>query len=104
MPKGAEMWRVSFALIIALSGCGEKGVPDDQVFTLYQNAPSTPSARVGIATFDMKWGDTEQMNHMKCNDIAELLQADWKFKTRDKPDLPEVKNFKYWCEKGRYRN
>lgn len=42
------MWRVSFALIIALSGCGEKGVSDDQVFTLYQNAPSDPHARMGI--------------------------------------------------------
>jgi len=91
-----------FFVVGSLLACGDKGVPEDSVFTLYQNAPSDAHARMGIATFDLLVMDS-RVNHQSCTEIAELLQADWKFKTRDKPDLPEVKNFRYWCEKGRYK-
>lgn len=105
MSEGAQWIAKLIALFIvvgSLSACGDKGVPEDTVFTLYQNAPSDVHARVGIATFDMPVVDS-RWNHMKCQEAAALYQADWKFKTRDRPDLPEVMNFRYWCEKGRYK-
>jgi len=64
---------LTFFLCTSLSACKEDGMPDDKVYTLYQNAPSEPSARVGIATFDMKWG--EQWNYYYCQKFASFLPS-----------------------------
>jgi hypothetical protein len=92
---------VGFGLLVT-AGCSGQATPEDSVFTLYQNSPSDVGARVGVATFDMKVSDP-RFNYVECQEAAALYQADWIAKTRDKPDLPAAKNFKYWCEKGRYK-
>lgn len=87
--------------MLSVSGCGEKDVPDDQVFTLYQNAPSDPSARIGLATFDMKWGDAN--NHYYCTKFAGFVQAEWDANGGKATLVPGVKEVRHWCEKGRYK-
>jgi len=89
---------------MSLVACKEDSTPDDQVFTLYQNAPSDNHARVGIATFDMKWGKT--MNYHYCQKFADFLQKEWEadpeVKRRKSEDLG-VAGQRHWCEKGRYK-
>ncbi len=92
---------IGLASLLILCACSEKGVPDEQVYTLYQNAPSEPSARVGIATFDMKWG--EQMNYDYCQKFASFIQAEWDAGGGKHTEVAGVKEVRHWCEKGRYR-
>ena len=93
-----------FIVIGSLSACGDKGVPEDEIFTLYQNAPSNSSARVGLATFDMAWG--EKANQFQCQRFAAFLQRQWE----SDPQVQQLKkidagvaNQRHWCEKGRYK-
>lgn len=90
-----------FIVVGFLAACGDKGMPEDTVFTLYQNAPSEPSARVGIATFDMKWGADN--NYYYCQKFAAFIQAEWDAEGGKKTNVPGVKDVRHWCEKGRYK-
>lgn len=86
--------------ILALSACGESRISDSEVFTLYQNAPSDPAARVGIATFDMAWGAGN--NHHFCIRTAAFFQAEWDA-SGGKSGVSGAKETRHWCEKGRFR-
>lgn len=95
----------ALAAINIVVGCAEDRVPDDKVFTLYQNAPSSHDARVGLATFDMKWGESN--NHYMCQKFAGFLDREF----GSDPQVQRLKKEgdqaalgqKHWCEKGRYR-
>lgn len=90
-----------FIVVGSLAACSDKGMPEDQVYTLYQNAPSDPSYRVGVATFDMKWGESN--NYYYCQKFASFLQAEWDANGGKQTHVPGVKDVRHWCEKGRYR-
>ena len=87
-----------FAVIVvtlSIMACGKKmGIPENDVFTLYANAPSDKFWRSHEATFDTPYG--AEFNAHKCERAQRLLQDDWHatVKTAD---------VKFWCEKGRYR-
>ena len=65
-------------------------------YTLYRNAPSSPSLRVYVATFDSKgtdkgWNEYHtNINKLNCERTADLFQSH-----------PDGKDVKYWCERGR---
>ena len=92
---------LTFFLCASLCACKENGMPDDQVYTLYQNAPSEPDARVGVATFDMKWG--EKYNYYYCQKFASFIQAEWDAEGGKHTEVPGVKDVRHWCEKGRFK-
>lgn len=94
-------WFIIAVVAHGLAACREDSVPENQVFTLYQNAPSDPSARVAVATFDMRWG--EKNNYYYCQKFAAFLQAEWDTNGGKQTHIPGVKDVRHWCEKGRYR-
>lgn len=92
-----------FIVVGFLSACGDKGVPDDQVFTLYSTNFPDDSGRHPVATFDV--AAIPELNQSICQETAELLQADFERKQREKSGSAIGGNAKarHWCEKGRYR-
>lgn len=88
---------------LSISACGDKGVPDDQVFTLYSTNFPNDSGRHPVATFDV--AAIPELNLSICQETAQLYQADFERKQREKAGSATGVSAKahHWCEKGRYR-
>lgn len=87
-------WLVAAAISFLLA-CSGLGIPEDQVFTLYRNVPSTPDFRFHVATFDADYGDAEMsklINSTNCSRSQTLFQ-----------DSKEWEGVRFWCEKGRFK-
>ncbi|MFZ2541288.1 MAG: hypothetical protein WAW75_05875 [Gallionella sp.] len=83
-------------------------IPESVIFTLYTNAPSDPTFRTKIATFDYYVGkDFEEVdaaiNQRRCGEAAILFQWKWKQDTKDVASSPGVNKVRHWCEKGRFK-
>lgn len=90
---------------LGLGACKDDRISDNQIFTLYHNAPSDNAARIGIATFDMNWGEINNYNY--CQKFAGFLQKEWdadsEVQELKKKNDPGVLGQRHWCEKGRYK-
>ena len=93
----------AFIVVGSLSACGDKGVPDDQVFTLYSTNFPNESGRHPVATFDV--APTPENSLIICQETAELYQADFERRKQENAGNATWVNAKarHWCEKGRYR-
>lgn len=93
-------------------------IPESVIFTLYTNAPSEPSFRTYIATFDYSssggnYGASDNgkismeadayLNEKHCNEAAILFQWKWQQDTKGVASEPGVNKVRHWCEKGRFK-
>lgn len=106
MFEGARQIASAIACVVvvtSLSGCGDKGTPDDLIFTLYSTNFPDDSGRHPVATFDV--AAIPELNMSICQETAELYQADFERRKRENAGNSRWTNAKarHWCEKGRYR-
>jgi len=62
---------------------------ESNVYTLYRNSPIDITMRIHVASFDSSNGSTFNMSY--CQTAQELFQKN------------EGSNFKFWCEKGKFK-
>lgn len=86
--------------MLLLTACGNNDIANSDVYTLYSNSPSNPSARFHEASFDTQTGSDSKVwadqNHFLCERAAESIQKSYNQST--KTDV-----VKFWCEKGRFK-
>ena len=98
----AKLFRIAFpmAALLFLSACGQAGISDSDVYTLYSNSPSNPSARFHEGTFDTQTGIDSKVwadqNSFNCQRAAMSIQKNYSETTK-------TDSVKFWCEKGRYK-
>ena len=88
-----------FALITStlVMGCGNSIKEQDYSYTLYRNAPSDPSFRVHVATFNSKaYSNGEELDELVNKKNCELVQSMYE-------KLPDWSDLKFWCEKGLFK-
>jgi len=93
MPSANARLLAIVLLFAGLSACSrfQCRTPDNQVYTLYRVGGQDQQLRVHVATFDEP-GD-EQYNQRTCEEVRDLEQA----------TVERVPGYRYWCEKGYYR-
>jgi hypothetical protein len=91
---------VTVAVALGLAACSEKSFPELEIYTLYSSNYPSDVGRSGVATFNL--ANIPELNGQICQEAADLFQADFEKRKREKGWGANTK-MRYWCEKGGFK-